>query len=248
MPYFPYGFPRVLCSSSGGSPTSASSAPAPPDDGGSGSGSNSWVHVQQHHGFLLAVSEEGLQLWSAGLHKLRLGQAARTAESVQAEGRNVAAFWCGSKGLVAVLVGAPGRGSGRVCKTAQQGMHAHGCTCLHARAHRMDASDLRAHARTHTHGRMPAHSLARARTQDGCKHFARSRSYKHKHCGLQTHIHARMHPPPQTSLSCLHIYSTSLSREPLLPGLPCAASAAPELCKADIALRHVVCVRVRVRV
>lgn len=62
------------------------------------------MYVHQNHGYLLAVSEASLQLWSAGQHKLRLCCHNRSDQGLLEEGRNLAAFWNGSKGLVAVLV------------------------------------------------------------------------------------------------------------------------------------------------
>jgi len=89
MPYWPFGWPKVLCCGTDGE--------------GQGEG-DGWVYVHQNHGYLLAVSGTSLQLWAAGQNRLRLCCHTRLDESLQAEGPNTAAFWCGSKGLVAVLV------------------------------------------------------------------------------------------------------------------------------------------------
>jgi len=103
MPYWPYGWPKTLCCSSKpagkkGKEAVEGEEPGLQDDG------DGWVYVHQNHGYLLALSETNLQLWSAGQHKLRLCCHARSVESLQADGYNLAAFWSGSKGLVAVLV------------------------------------------------------------------------------------------------------------------------------------------------
>ena len=54
--------------------------------------------------FFVAVSTVCIQLWSGGQHRVRLGILRRNQDSVQAEGLNRRAFWCGSRRLLAVLV------------------------------------------------------------------------------------------------------------------------------------------------
>ncbi|KAF5828401.1 hypothetical protein DUNSADRAFT_17671 [Dunaliella salina] len=87
MPYWPYGWPKTLvCATERSTEVE-----------------ENWVYVHQNHGYLLAISDGSLQLWSAGQHKLRLCCHTRTDQGLQAEGHNLAAFWNGGKGLVAVL-------------------------------------------------------------------------------------------------------------------------------------------------
>ena len=57
--------------------------------------------------FFVAVSTVCIQLWSGGQHRVRLGILRRSQDSVQAEGLNRRAFWCGSRRLLAVLVRPP---------------------------------------------------------------------------------------------------------------------------------------------
>ena len=85
--YYCYGFPKVLDASLG--PNSST------DD---------WVFVKQDQQYLVAVSETCVQLWSAGLNKLRLCSIPRTRQSLEQDGRHLDAFLCSSKGLLAVLV------------------------------------------------------------------------------------------------------------------------------------------------
>jgi hypothetical protein len=49
-----------------------------------------------------------LQMWSGGMHRIRLGAAWRSPGAVQTEGANKRAFWSSSRRLLAVIVGLPG--------------------------------------------------------------------------------------------------------------------------------------------
>lgn len=62
------------------------------------------VYLFLDNEFFVAVSTVCIQLWSGGQHRVRLGILRRSQDSVQAEGLNRRAFWCGSRRLLAVLV------------------------------------------------------------------------------------------------------------------------------------------------
>ena len=62
------------------------------------------VYLFLDNDFFVAVSTVCIQLWSGGQHRVRLGILRRSQDSVQAEGLNRRAFWCGSRRLLAVLV------------------------------------------------------------------------------------------------------------------------------------------------
>lgn len=83
--YFPFGFPRIL-------------------QAGEFGREEEWIFTQHDHQHLVAISQTSVQLWSTGLHKLRLSIVVRSDENVEQEGRHVAAFWCSNKAAIAVLV------------------------------------------------------------------------------------------------------------------------------------------------
>jgi hypothetical protein len=84
--YFGYGFPRLVAAGTGRD--------------------EEWVHLQQDGQYMVAVSETSVSLWSVGLNRLRLSLVQRSQESIEQEGTNTAAWCCGSRGALAVLVGA----------------------------------------------------------------------------------------------------------------------------------------------
>ena len=52
----------------------------------------------------MLVTTSGVQLWSAGQHRVRLGSLVRSEESLAAEGLNKRAFWSPARRLLAVVV------------------------------------------------------------------------------------------------------------------------------------------------
>lgn len=84
-----YGFPRVLCA--GGNRSA--------DD-------EDWIYLAHDLNYIVAVSASTVQVWSAGLHRVRLSQVVRTPEEIGEDGINLCAFWCATKATLAVLVSA----------------------------------------------------------------------------------------------------------------------------------------------
>ena len=82
-----YGFPRVLCA--GGNRSA--------DD-------EDWIYLAHDLNYIVAVSASTVQVWSAGLHRVRLSQVVRTPEEIGEDGINLSAFWCATKATLAVLV------------------------------------------------------------------------------------------------------------------------------------------------
>lgn len=81
-----YGFPRVL-SPDGGLPVD-----------------EDWFYVRHDLNYIVAVSSSVVQVWSAGLHRVRLSQVIRSEKEIVDEGTNVCAYWCPTKATLAVLV------------------------------------------------------------------------------------------------------------------------------------------------
>lgn len=84
--YFSYGWPKVYAAECGTG-----------DD---------IIYVTLDSQYLFTVSNVAVQVWSGGQHRVRLGECVRTAEDVQAEGENIAAFWCSAKSTLVVLTSA----------------------------------------------------------------------------------------------------------------------------------------------
>jgi hypothetical protein len=83
-----YGFPKVLCAGRGLA---------------EGEGEN-WFYIRHDLTYIVAVSSSVVQVWSAGLHRCRLSQVARSEKEISEEGFNFCAYWCPTKATLAVLV------------------------------------------------------------------------------------------------------------------------------------------------
>ena len=70
-----------------------------------------WIYIGHDLHYIVAVSSSSVQLWSAGLHRVRLSQVVRNGEEIGEDGTNVCAHWCPSKATLAVLVSGVGRPS-----------------------------------------------------------------------------------------------------------------------------------------
>ncbi|GAX78137.1 hypothetical protein CEUSTIGMA_g5579.t1 [Chlamydomonas eustigma] len=62
-----------------------------------------WLYVTQDLYYIIAVSRSAVQVWSAGLHRVKLSQVLRIEEDIMEEGGNLSAFWCPAKCTLAVL-------------------------------------------------------------------------------------------------------------------------------------------------
>ena len=89
-----YGFPKVL----------NAGLPGKNDDP-----ECEWIYIGHDLHYIVAVSSSSVQLWSAGLHRVRLSQVVRNGEEIGEDGTNVCAHWCPSKATLAVLVSGVGR-------------------------------------------------------------------------------------------------------------------------------------------
>lgn len=83
--YYGYGYPRILATDIGKD--------------------EEWVFLQHDHEHMLGITQSSVQLWSNGLHKLKLSCVVRPDENVELEGRHIAAYWNSAKCAIAVLVG-----------------------------------------------------------------------------------------------------------------------------------------------
>lgn len=103
--YFAYGWPRVLdLSETGGIDTNGplSSTEAVP-----GPALDRVVQLLGDDTLLVIITAGGIQLWSGGQHRVRLGGTARGVGAVRAEGAYKRAFWSSTRRLLAVVVCPP---------------------------------------------------------------------------------------------------------------------------------------------
>lgn len=63
-----------------------------------------YVAVFLDHTYLVAVSEDGVAVWSSGHARVRLGQHTLTEQELEQYGKQVAACWSPDRAAVAVLV------------------------------------------------------------------------------------------------------------------------------------------------
>lgn len=63
-----------------------------------------WLYICQDLDYIVAVSETVAQVWSAGLHRVRLSEVVRSDEDIDKQGTNKSAYWCPNKSTLAVLV------------------------------------------------------------------------------------------------------------------------------------------------
>jgi hypothetical protein len=96
--YFAYGHPRTLA-------CPVLPAAAVSDDDSQEVQHDEWVYLQQDQDYLVAVSGNSVQLWSSGLHRVCLSVDSAGSPHAASPGSNIDAFWCGSRGALAVLVG-----------------------------------------------------------------------------------------------------------------------------------------------
>jgi hypothetical protein len=83
--YFSYGLP--LCLDAGDIPPS-----------------ESLVHAVYTDDHLLVVFSSRIQAWSAGQHRIKLGEVVVGLSDLEKEGRYVAAAWCQSRHRLALVV------------------------------------------------------------------------------------------------------------------------------------------------
>lgn len=100
--YFAYGWPTVFSTSL--------DAPSAPATAAASDGSDpplseqEVVYLTADAELLVLVTSRGIQLWSAGQHRIRLGTLARDPDALAAEGLNKRAFWSPSRRLLAIVV------------------------------------------------------------------------------------------------------------------------------------------------
>ncbi len=73
-----------------------------------------WLYLAHDLLYIVAVSASAVQVWSSGLHRVRLSQVVRSEADVEEDGTNLCAYWCPSKATLAVLV----RGAGQCAPLA----------------------------------------------------------------------------------------------------------------------------------
>jgi hypothetical protein len=85
-------------------------------DYGGSSADEDWIYLRQDLDFVVAVSASSVQVWSAGLQRVRLSQVIHSEDDLAAEGANACAYWCSNKLSLAVLVRiSMGPGRGQAC-------------------------------------------------------------------------------------------------------------------------------------
>ena len=100
--YFAYGWPTVFSTSL--------DAPSAPATAAASDGSDpplseqEVVYLTADAELLVLVTSRGIQLWSAGQDRIRLGTLARNPDTLAAEGLNKRAFWSPSRRLLAIVV------------------------------------------------------------------------------------------------------------------------------------------------
>ncbi|KAG1677057.1 hypothetical protein FOA52_001227 [Chlamydomonas sp. UWO 241] len=62
-----------------------------------------WLYLEQDLDYIVAVAASAAQVWSAGLHRVRLSQVVRSEADLESEGVNISAYWCPDKSTLAVL-------------------------------------------------------------------------------------------------------------------------------------------------
>jgi hypothetical protein len=95
--YFAYGWPKVLSTGDAA------------DGQGEAQGDQEIVFLTLDEEYLVLVTSSGIQIWSGGKQRVRLGKLKRSQASLEAEGCHTRAFWSGRRHLLAVVVrrGAP---------------------------------------------------------------------------------------------------------------------------------------------
>ena len=101
--HFSYGWPRVLdLTASGVSRTTLDEA-APAEPAGDVEAGRV-VQLLADDTLLVVITAAGIQIWSGGQHRVRLGCSARSGGAVRAEGAYKRAFWSSPRRLLAVVV------------------------------------------------------------------------------------------------------------------------------------------------
>ena len=85
MVAFAFGWPRALATV-GALPTGAA------------------VHVSLGPDYLVIVFAGGIQIWTGGQHRVKIGELVRNPTSMQEEGAHTRAYWCPGRKCLAVLV------------------------------------------------------------------------------------------------------------------------------------------------
>lgn len=85
MVFFPYGYPRVLCSDFGVD--------------------QQYVYLHVSDTLIFCVSQTSVELWSGGMQRIRLSECVREDSDLALEGVNTCAIWSQHKNTLAVLVG-----------------------------------------------------------------------------------------------------------------------------------------------
>ena len=73
-----------------------------------------WFYIRHDLTYIVAVSPSVVQIWSSGMHRVRLSQVIRSEKELTEEGPNVCAYWCPTKATLAVLVRLENLGMGAV--------------------------------------------------------------------------------------------------------------------------------------
>ncbi len=100
--HFAYGWPRVLdlAASGVGGAALDEAAAEPAGDVEAGR----VVQLLADETLLVVITAAGIQIWSGGQHRVRLGGSARSGGAVRAEGAYKRAFWSSPRRLLAVVV------------------------------------------------------------------------------------------------------------------------------------------------
>ncbi len=83
--YFAYGWPKVAFTE------------LQPGD--------AFIYLHATDKYFFAVSQTTVQLWTGGVHRLKLSECVRSEEDVKQEGWNCSALWSPAKATLAILVG-----------------------------------------------------------------------------------------------------------------------------------------------
>lgn len=71
----------------------------------SGDGTHA-LYASLNTDYLIVVYPAAVQMWSAGQHRVKLGEVIRKQEDVEEQGANMRAHWCPTRKLLAVVVSA----------------------------------------------------------------------------------------------------------------------------------------------
>lgn len=95
--YFSYGWPRTFGTGFGATPAVGQDVAAQEDE-------EEIVMLHLDSEYCVVISKRAIQVWTGGKNRVKLGQVARDAESMEQLGCNVAGVWSTSRHQLAVLV------------------------------------------------------------------------------------------------------------------------------------------------